>query len=390
MSPLKVDSSRRPPPSPATPSIERLPDSKTVTCAGPVAPADDDGDDRAQAAAERLGLQLESRALRHRQVDAARVRLELVAPVRRQRPGEGHRSRHRLHLDAPRLHPAQRHLAAHRRRLQPRRPDPVDVEAATDRLGRHGVVAAHVDDPHTAGHRLHLDQRRQRSEPHVAAHHFDARLARHVFDGDVAGHGLDGDARAAGHGHHVVHGHGSRAAAEQVAQRPQEGAPPVPGLDFDPVTTLLDLDLDAVQRLGAAAADEPLRRPKRQVVAVHPRHRRIAADVAEREQAAGLHRDGPYQFFRLPRGRPGRADQDDSDECAPHCQSGHGLLPPVPPVHLCSIREVLRVEDRHGREVRAPGPRSSAAAQACAPTRPGAGRGPLRFPVRTRPRNDSR
>ena len=31
MSPLKVDSSRRPPPAPATPSIERLPCSKTVT-----------------------------------------------------------------------------------------------------------------------------------------------------------------------------------------------------------------------------------------------------------------------------------------------------------------------------------------------------------------------
>ena len=42
------------------------------------------------------------------------------------------------------------------------------------------------------------------------------------------------------------------------------------------------------------------------------------------------------------------------------------------------------------RLVRAPGPRSSAAARACAPTRPGAGREPLRFPARPRARNDSR
>ena len=232
--------------------------------------------------------------------------------------------------------PCERHRAAEGLHLQPRRPDPLDIDAPADGLGGQDIFAAHAGDLQIAGERLDPHQPRQRSEPPIAADGFHVRLAVHPFDGHVAVERLDGDPGIPRYGHQVVHRHERfpHAAAEQAGQRLQKGtpAPRVVGFDDDPVATLLDVDLDAVQRVGggAAAAGDPLCGPNRQVVAVHPGHGDFAADVGEREPPSGFHRDDANQLLGLGRRYAGHTDQHDGDEGDLHVLSSHVVFPPTP------------------------------------------------------------
>ena len=223
-----------------------------------------------------------------------------------------------LNLHAPGRHSVQHHRAAEGFHLQPRRPDPGDVQATAGRPDDQSVVAAHVGKFQIAGKRPDLDQPRQRSETPVAAGDLDARLAVHSFDRHVAGERLDGDAGSAGNGHQIVHRHERYplATAEQGWPATAQKGTPVPrvvgsrprlGCRVPRVSIL-----HAAQRVGGGgpAAGAPLDGPNRQVVAVHPGHGNVAADVGEHEAAAGVPcgwceptpRSGPR-----PRRRPCRA-----------------------------------------------------------------------------------